>query len=54
MRNFKLNFCAFLIVAFTATIGAQNEDNRWLFSVGISAVDLDQTGGQYVTSGPQV
>jgi outer membrane protein OmpA-like peptidoglycan-associated protein/outer membrane protein W len=54
MRNFKLNFCAFLIVVFTATIGAQNEDNPWLFSVGLSAVDLYPTGGQNFASGPQV
>ena len=39
---------------FTATNGAQNEDNPWLFSVGLSAVDLYPTGGQNFASGPQI
>jgi hypothetical protein len=54
MRNFKLNLCAFLLVVSTATIVAQNEDNPWLFSVGLSAVDFYPTGSHSDSSGPNI
>ena len=41
MRNFKLKFCAFLLVASVTTMSSQNEDNPWLFSVGVSAIDIN-------------
>ena len=49
MRNFKLNFCAFLLVVSITTIGAQNEDNPWLFSVGLSAVDFYPTDAHSIS-----
>ena len=40
MRIFKLTFCAFFLVASVTTMSSQNEDNPWLFSVRVSAIDI--------------
>jgi hypothetical protein len=52
MRIYKLKFCAFLLLATVATMAAQNQDNPWLLSVGISAVDVYPVGTHSVPQGP--
>jgi outer membrane protein OmpA-like peptidoglycan-associated protein/outer membrane protein W len=52
MRIYKLKFCAFLLLASVATMAAQNQDNPWLLSVGISAVDVYPVGTHSVPQGP--
>lgn len=54
MRIYKLNFCAILLVACVAAITAQNQDNPWLLSVGISAVDIYPVGEHSDQQGPNV
>ena len=52
MRIYKLKFSALLLVASAAIMSAQNENNPWLFSVGVSAVDLYPVGTHSVPQGP--
>ena len=54
MRIYKLKFCAFLLLASVATIAAQNQDNPWLLSVGISAVDIYPAGSHSDQQGPNI
>ena len=54
MRNYKLKFCAFLLLASLATMAAQNQDNPWLLSAGISAVDIYPAGAHSDQQGPNI
>ena len=54
MRTYKLKFCVFLLVASVATLSAQNEDNPWLLSVGISAIDIYPAGAHSDQQGPNI
>lgn len=47
MRIYKIKFCVFLMLASVATITAQNEDNPWLLSVGVSAIDIYPEGENF-------
>ena len=47
MRIYKLKFCTFLLVVSVVTMSAQTEDNPWLFSVGVSAVDIYPEGENF-------
>jgi outer membrane protein OmpA-like peptidoglycan-associated protein len=47
MRIYKLKFCTFLLVASVVTMSAQTEDNPWLLSVGVSAVDIYPEGENF-------
>lgn len=47
MRIYKLKFCTFLLVASVVTMSAQTEDNPWLLSVGVSAIDIYPEGENF-------
>lgn len=44
MKNISLKVLAFLFVALSLNLNAQNEDNPWAISVGVSAIDFYPVG----------
>ena len=52
MKKLNKKILAILLIVLTVNLNAQNEDNPWLFSVGLSAVDFYPTGGHSIASGP--
>ena len=55
MKNFNLKIIVFLLAALTTNMNAQNEENPWKISLGLSAVDFYPVGyhqpGQELFSG---
>lgn len=45
MKNLKSLALSFMLVMFVANVNAQDENNPWLISAGINAVDIYPVGG---------